>query len=134
MTIEVKLDNKRLLELIAQSPTKADQAVRATAFYVEALAKNASPYMTGANRASIYTKTSAGANGTPGDAGDILPNANIGEAYVGPSMEYSARLEFGFVGVDALGRSYNQAPQPYLSPAAAQAPAYLERILTTYFK
>jgi hypothetical protein len=101
---------------------------------VEGVAKMLSPYQFGANRNSIYTKTSQGKKGAPGTLGDILPDAKIGEAYVGPSMEYSARLEFGFVGVDALGRSYNQAPRPYMTPAAEQAEAFFTRIIETYFK
>lgn len=30
---------------------------------------------------------------------------------------YARRLEFGFVGRDSLGRSYGQAPRPFLRPA-----------------
>lgn len=32
-------------------------------------------------------------------------------------VPYAARLEFGFVGVDKLGRNVNQAPRPFLRPA-----------------
>lgn len=30
---------------------------------------------------------------------------------------YARRLEFGFIGMDRLGRLYSQAPRPYLRPA-----------------
>jgi hypothetical protein len=30
------------------------------------------------------------------------------------ATNYAARLEFGFVGVDRLGRRYTQAPRPYM--------------------
>ncbi len=30
---------------------------------------------------------------------------------------YARRIEFGFVGVDSLGRNYHQAAQPYMRPA-----------------
>lgn len=33
-------------------------------------------------------------------------------------VPYGPRIEFGFVGPDALGRVYNQAPRPYMTPAA----------------
>mgnify|MGYP001162039358 CR=1 FL=1 len=33
-------------------------------------------------------------------------------------VPYAARVEYGFVGYDSLGRYYNQAPRPYLTPAA----------------
>ena len=37
---------------------------------------------------------------------------------VGSGEPYGRRLEYGFVGVDALGRNYSQAPQPHVNPAA----------------
>ena len=36
---------------------------------------------------------------------------------VGPDVPYGARIEFGFVGTDSLGRKYNQGPRPYMRPA-----------------
>ncbi len=36
---------------------------------------------------------------------------------VGAYLPYTARLELGFVGTDVLGRTYNQAPRPFLRPA-----------------
>ncbi|MGW2719842.1 HK97 gp10 family phage protein [Streptomyces sp. NPDC001492] len=38
-------------------------------------------------------------------------------AEVGTSAPQGRRLEFGFVGVDSLGRDYNQPPFPHLGPA-----------------
>ena len=35
----------------------------------------------------------------------------------GPASDYALRLEKGFYGTDSLGRNYNVAPRPYLSPA-----------------
>lgn len=32
-------------------------------------------------------------------------------------VAYALRLELGFVGVDSLGRHYDQAPRPFLRPA-----------------
>lgn len=39
------------------------------------------------------------------------------EGATGTNLDYARRVELGFVGVDSLGRSYNQAAQPYLRPA-----------------
>lgn len=36
---------------------------------------------------------------------------------VGTDLPYAARMEYGFVGRDSLGRRYNQPAQPYLRPA-----------------
>ena len=33
---------------------------------------------------------------------------------VGTDLKYGKRLEFGFMGVDSLGRRYNTAPRPWL--------------------
>lgn len=133
ITMTWKVNTKGLEELIKNNPEKADRAVRATGFYVEAIAKSLSPVMTGANRASIFTKTSKGIRGQPGNAGDFTPDVQMGEVIVAPSMVYSARLEFGFSGKDSLGRTYSQAAQPYLTPAAEQAPQFLERTLREEF-
>ncbi|MGW2998686.1 HK97 gp10 family phage protein [Streptomyces sp. NPDC001155] len=40
-------------------------------------------------------------------------------AEVGTSEPQGRRLEFGFVGVDSLGRHYAQRPFPHLGPAVA---------------
>ena len=37
--------------------------------------------------------------------------------YVGTNKPQGARLEFGFVGSDSKGRSYNQKPYPHFGPA-----------------
>lgn len=36
---------------------------------------------------------------------------------VSTNVPYAARLEYGFVGKDKLGRIYNQPPRPYIRPA-----------------
>lgn len=113
MSIDIKLDTSKLDALIASAPEQIDAAVRATAFQVQGIAQGLSPVLTGANRSSIYTKTSKGAVGSPGDLGDVLPEVGICEAVVGPSMEYSFFLEYG---------TSKMAARPYLTPAAEQAP------------
>jgi HK97 gp10 family phage protein len=112
MTVKVKLDLSGLEQLARTAPEQIDAAVRATAFGVQAIAQSLSPVNTGANRASIYAKTSKGTSGTPGNAGDVLPDVSQGQAVVGPSMEYSAFLEFG---------TSRMGARPYLVPAAEQA-------------
>lgn len=34
---------------------------------------------------------------------------------------YAARLEFGFIGTDSLGRNINQGPRPYWRPVIAKS-------------
>ena len=46
-------------------------------------------------------------------------------ATVANGSVYAARLEFGFVGVDSLGRHYSQPPYPSLQPAMAESETLL---------
>lgn len=40
---------------------------------------------------------------------------------------YAARLEYGFSGIDSIGRTYNQPPFPHWTPARDQiAPEYIQ--------
>lgn len=51
----------------------------------------------------------------------IVYRPDVGLGWVGARVETNApqgrRLEFGFVGVDSLGRHYNQPPYPHFGPA-----------------
>lgn len=111
-SIQIKLDTKGIEDLIKNGPEQIDAAVRATAFQIQGLAQMLSPVATGANRNSIYAKTSKGNVGSPGELGDVLPDVGICQAVIGPSMEYSAFLEFG---------TSRMGARPYLIPAAEQA-------------
>ena len=44
-------------------------------------------------------------------------NAGWSRASVGTNAPQGRRLEFGFIGADALGRHYNQPPYPHFEPA-----------------
>lgn len=76
----------------------------------------------------LATRVKANASGRPG------PNAPTGDyrrsitlrvesvagfitAYVGTNLPQGRRLEFGFHGMDSLGRVYNQPPYPHFGPA-----------------
>ena len=132
MSIEVKLDTGKLKELINKCPEKGDKAVRQTAFYVQGIAIMLSPYKSGANRDSIVANTSQGSRGKKkGPVG--IPSGSAMVAYVGPTMEYSARLEFGFKDTDSKGRKYNQPPRPYMTPAAGEAQSYFDKVIRREF-
>lgn len=54
----------------------------------------------------------------------------VQNGYFGPQdIPYAKRLEFGFVGEDALGRNYNQAPRPYMSTTTFEEEDAVKRIL-----
>lgn len=48
---------------------------------------------------------------------------------VGSNMPYARRLELGFVGIDKLGRRYDQKPRPYLRPSLVESADAIKRIL-----
>lgn len=50
-------------------------------------------------------------------------------AIVATNAVQARRLEYGFVGIDALGRSYRQAPYPHWRPAIAVVPEIFAREL-----
>lgn len=53
-----------------------------------------------------------------------------GTVTVGTEEPYGRRLEFGFVGTDSLGRTYNQRPRPHAGPAvSAFAPKFPYQIM-----
>ncbi len=41
----------------------------------------------------------------------------VWEAQIGPTVIYARRVELGFDGSDAIGRTYHQPPYPYFRPA-----------------
>lgn len=48
---------------------------------------------------------------------------------VGTNAPQGRRLELGFVGVDALGRTYNQPPFPHVEPALDESIEEMEAII-----
>ncbi len=76
----------------------------------------------------LQSQIVAGAQGRPGPrrrSGDYIRSwntlaRNVGTsavADVGTSSPQARRLEYGFVGTDAIGRTYNQGPLPHVRPA-----------------
>ncbi len=55
---------------------------------------------------------------------DIQPGEPV---YIGWTMNYARRQNFGFVGTDSLGRQYNQSGFGFAEAAAAQWPAIVVR-------
>jgi hypothetical protein len=72
------------------------------------------------NRARVYA---------PVDTGRLRSSIGISDGRdargyyvtIGTAVVYAPRIEFGFKGVDSLGRRYFQNPQPFLRPALLEA-------------
>jgi hypothetical protein len=97
-----------------------------------------SPFKTGFLMSSWYAQinTKAGAPFAGAATGDrsgsvalnritaTLLDYSLGDViYIQNGTAYAARLEFGFVGEDSAGRSYNQAPRAWVRGVIAEAPA-----------
>lgn len=118
----VSLDTTKLDKILKQLDGNVADAIAKASFAVEARAKLRAPVDTGALRASIYTSLAGGGRSDdamadalsrrPGVETNPLPIPRDNHtAYVGPSVEYAAELEFGSAG---------RAAQPYLLPAVRE--------------
>lgn len=77
-------------------------------------------------RAQAHSRGRPGPNIITGAFHDSWTYAAGAEsATVANGSVQAARLEFGFVGVDAIGRHYNQPPYPSLAPAVAESETLL---------
>ena len=124
----IHLDMSVLNKILAECPERADKIVRSVAFDVQGRAVIYSRWKTGANRASIFVRTSktngyqaaseaakqaAAAKGVIVETHDPTPgDPEVGTAYVAPGMEYSFFLEFGTSRMPAY---------PFIFPAVEDA-------------
>lgn len=94
--------------------------------------KATSPYETGNYRRSQHVGGEGVLGGIEGDTtGTDIGGQEIGadfvEVKVGSNVEYGPRLEFGFTGTDALGRTYHQPARPSLRSAVESQKGAVER-------
>jgi HK97 gp10 family phage protein len=80
------------------------QAAYAGILPINNAAQAKAPYLTGNLRRSIHPEL-------------VERQSTYAEAATGTDVDYAARQEFGFEGVDALGREYHQPARPYMRPA-----------------
>jgi len=109
MTIEFAL---AVEQWIGKAKDHADQALRATAEDVVARVKELTPVRTGFLRANWTVARGDDAIPTASAApetAEAIAKLRLGDRLlvVNPVV-YAARVEFGFVGVDSLGRHYDQ--------------------------
>lgn len=115
----IHFDTKELDRLIKDSGENAETIMESLAFDVEREAKQNAPYLTGALKNSIYTKTkhSDGYSRAASEAKSANPKVNTDPlpelqgkvvAEVGPCVDYAIYLELG---------TRFMAAHPYLLPA-----------------
>lgn len=90
----------------------------------------------------LQTRVRANASGRPGPnivTGDYRRSISVVKegptsALVGTNRPQGRRLEFGFYGVDAIGRTYNQPPYPHFQPAIDQTRPEFVSAVATYLR
>jgi phage gpG-like protein len=98
----------------AATSRETELALVAGALLIQNAAKAHAPYLSGTLRRSIHIggHTFEGGDG----AGDIGMNSAT-QVAVGTNLAYARRIELGFTGTDARGRTYNQPARSYLRKA-----------------
>lgn len=125
MPKSTELDTSKLDSILRNLEGNVADKIAKAGFAVEGRAKIKVPVDTGATRASIYTSLQSGDRSDdamadasarrPGVELEPLPKPSDSHtAYVGPTTEYAAELEFG---------AANRAAQPYLVPAVRETEA-----------
>lgn len=120
-------------EWVNQTEARVNAVFRTATLKLARLMQSTAPYDTGALRASLVAtinapppvadKTREGASTSYNEAAiiGVISNAKDGDrVLLSYTMKYARRLEYGFVGTDSLGRTYNQPPLAWNRLAAAQ--------------
>lgn len=105
--------------MIARMAAVGPIAVRQGALLMQAAGMARTPVKKGALRRSWRTETVTG--------------LGTYTARVGPTMVYARRIELGFKGTDSAGRTYDQAPAPYVRPAYAEAAPKIATLIRSQF-
>lgn len=67
------------------------------------------------------------------DVGVVALSLELGDkVYLGYQAVYAARQNFGFVGEDSLGRTYNQGGFGFVEKAAAKWPQIVDGVAAKY--
>jgi hypothetical protein len=91
--------------------------------------------------AAVQLQGQARANHRAGRPGPIVRTYNLHDSIlvaenltefnsvVGSGAPYALRMEFGFVGIDSLGRVYAQPPYPFFGPAVEKVRPIFEDLV-----
>lgn len=90
--------------LIARMAAAGPIAMRQSVLAMQASGMAHSPVKKGTLRRSWKTEM-------------VSSGLGVYAARVGPTVVYARRIELGFKGTDSAGRTYDQAPAPYVRPA-----------------
>ena len=127
-----KLDDK-VRRVTLQRAAKAGALVIETAAKVSMSAASHSGEMYNGHRASAPGETPAVDTGVLVNSISTWTEKQSRDEItmgIGSGIIYAARLEFGFMEIDSLGRQYNQQPRPYMRPAVDNNVNEIEQAIT----
>lgn len=93
--------------------------------------KELTPVRTGylrANWTASFTWDVTPTRDASGEAAEVIAESQLGQTIIicNPVV-YARRIEFGFIGTDALGRHYNEAGHGMMQQTIAEMPTIAER-------
>lgn len=112
-------------EFVARAKAKANMALRATAYDALQRVKKLTPVDTGYLRASWQVSIKGDMLPLNGgqDSITVISTLRMGDTVIiSNPVRYAARIEYGFVGADKLGRRYNQAGVGMMTQTMAELP------------
>lgn len=100
MPVDDRAFQTALDALMLRVSVASTATVKTAGLAVQAAGMQHTPVLSGTLRRSWHTKS-----------------AGPYEVFVGPTVIYSRRISLGYKGPDSLGRTFKQAPNPYVSEA-----------------
>ena len=108
--------NFHIPEIVGKYKQRTEDALNVLGAHIVGMVEP--PVRTGNLKSSI-TYATATTQGSP-KTGQPLSNPDKPLTLkVGTNVEYAPRVEYGYVGKDSLGRTYNQSGKPFLRPLLA---------------
>lgn len=101
---------------VKKAKSNADLYVKALALALQLRVQELTPVDTGRLRASVQVQPPI-----------AVVTAHTGAA-IGTNVEYARRIEYGFHGVDAIGRHYDQSGRGMFAQTAVEAPEIAKQV------
>lgn len=118
---------------VERSKTRTDTTLRAFGEALTTRVKELTPVVTGFLRANWVAVLSVEALPAPKSnqsQGDEIARAKVGaDILILNAATYARRVEYGFTGTDALGRTYNQPARGMVAQTIAEAPKILDQVV-----
>lgn len=119
-----------VMKFVRQTKERMDAVFRTSASYLLEEITDRTPVKDGFLRASITVQLNAPVymDGTPGAGTEAINLASATDViHIGFTMKYAKRIEYGFTGLDSLGRYYNQTGAGMVRLSAQNWPLHVKK-------